>query len=265
MCRLLLLLLFVFLSTSCASDGPGSAVRQHHARDAVPKAEPLSKRGNPDSYVVFGQRYFVLPTAKGYKERGIASWYGKKFHGRQTSNGERYNMYAMTAAHKTLPLPSYVRVTNLQNGRRVILRVNDRGPFVNSRIIDLSYSAAQKLDMVKSGTALVEVEVVEPGAGRRVRHVEPRYKEAQDWQDQSHLHSRIYIQIGAFSLRANAEKMLNRLLAANISNAQISDSNNQGAMLHRVRIGPLNTVLATDQTVNQLNGLGFADYQVVIE
>jgi rare lipoprotein A len=128
--------------------------------DAVPRAEPRSKRGNPSSYVVFGKRYFVLATAAGYLERGAASWYGPGFQGSPTSSGEKYDMYAMTAAHKTLPLPAYVRVTNLNNGKSVVVRVNDRGPFVAGRIIDLSYTAAAKLDMVRAGTAPVEVQAL---------------------------------------------------------------------------------------------------------
>ena len=259
------MLLACLLMAACAGDRPGDAVRTHYMRDAVPRAEPVSKRGNPDSYVVFGKRYYVLPTAQDYKERGIASWYGKKFHGRQTSNGESYNMYAMTAAHKTLPLPSYVRVTNLKNRRSVILRVNDRGPFVDNRIIDLSYTAAEKLDVIQTGTALVEVEVVGPGEASNVRRVEPRYKEAVDWRDESHLSNRIYIQIGAFSLRANAEKLLNRLLGASINNVKILEIQGGDAALHRVRIGPLDTIVVTDQVVAKLSGLGFDDYQVVIE
>ncbi|MEP7314197.1 MAG: septal ring lytic transglycosylase RlpA family protein, partial [Pseudomonadota bacterium] len=131
--------------------------------DAVPRVEPRSARGNPAFYDVMGKRYFVLPKAEGYKERGVASWYGPTFHAKDTSNGESYDMYAMTAAHKTLPLPCYARVTNLANGRSVVVRINDRGPFVGNRIIDLSNTAAHKLDMVRAGTAFVEVTVLTPG------------------------------------------------------------------------------------------------------
>src|SRR6056297_4328415 len=113
--------------------------------DAVPRAEPRSKSGNPPFYEVRGQRYYVMNDAAGYRESGVASWYGTKFHGRRTSSGEPYNMYAMTAAHKHLPLPSYVEVTHRQNGRKIIVKVNDRGPFHDGRIIDLSYAAARKL------------------------------------------------------------------------------------------------------------------------
>ena len=132
--------------------------------DATPKPEPRSKYGNPPDYEVFGQRYFVLNSATGYKERGHASWYGTKFNGRRTSSGEPYDMFQMTAAHKTLPLPTYVRVTRTSNGKSVIVKVNDRGPFHQGRIIDLSYAAATRLDLLKAGSAEVEVEAIDPGA-----------------------------------------------------------------------------------------------------
>jgi rare lipoprotein A len=132
--------------------------------DATPKPEPRSKYGNPPDYEVFGQRYFVLNSATGYKERGRASWYGTKFNGRRTSSGEPYDMFQMTAAHKTLPLPTYVRVTRVSSGKSVIVKVNDRGPFHKGRIIDLSYAAATRLDLLKEGSAEVEVEALDPGA-----------------------------------------------------------------------------------------------------
>src|ERR1035438_842099 len=130
--------------------------------DAVPRFEPRSQYGNPPFYDVFGKRYYVLPSSADYVEIGVASWYGPGFHEIRTSTREPYDMYGMTAAHKTLPLPAYVRVTNLLNGRSVVVRVNDRGPFVGNRIIDLSYTAAAKLDMLRNGTAMVEVRSVGP-------------------------------------------------------------------------------------------------------
>ncbi len=136
----------------------------HAMPDAVPVAEPRSRYGNPKTYEVMGERYFVLNSAEGYKESGRASWYGTKFHGKRTSSGEAYDMYQMTAAHKTLPLPTYVRVTRKSNGRSVVVKVNDRGPFHTGRIIDLSYAAAARLDLLKEGSAEVEVEALDPGA-----------------------------------------------------------------------------------------------------
>ncbi len=131
--------------------------------DAVPQAERRSRSGNPNSYVVLGKRYHVMSSSDGFNQRGIASWYGTKFHGRTTSSGETYDMYAMTAAHKSLPLPTYVEVTNLDNGRRTIVKVNDRGPFHQNRIIDLSYAAATKLGILGKGTGLVEIRAIRPG------------------------------------------------------------------------------------------------------
>jgi rare lipoprotein A len=132
--------------------------------DAVPRYEPRSIYGNPPFYYVFGKRYFVLSSSADYVERGVASWYGPGFHKVLTSTRETYDMYGMSAAHKTLPLPCYVRVTNLQNGRSIVVRVNDRGPFVGNRIIDLSYTAAARLDMLRNGTAMVEVRTVGPAS-----------------------------------------------------------------------------------------------------
>ena len=168
--RLVSLLLITALLQSCAggsapdADGPPDASSVPPVPpDAVPRVEPRSRYGNPSSYVVFGRRYHVMNSAHDYVERGIASWYGRKFHGRRTSSGEPYDMHAMTAAHKSLPLPSYVRVTNLKNGRSTVVRVNDRGPFHENRIIDLSYAAARKLDILGEGTGMVEVRALTPG------------------------------------------------------------------------------------------------------
>lgn len=169
----LLVWLTPVLLTGCASrggqvDATPEEVPPHIARipDAVPKVEPLSRSGNPKSYVVFGKRYHTKRDRRGHVERGLASWYGRPFHGRKTSSGEIYDMHAMTAAHKTLPLPTYARVTNLENGRRVIVRINDRGPFHGGRIIDLSYTAAVKLGVTKKGTAMVEVRAIDPARRR---------------------------------------------------------------------------------------------------
>jgi rare lipoprotein A len=133
----------------------------HRTPDPVPRAEPRSRGGNSPSYSVFGKTYRVLDDARGFRERGYASWYGKKFHGNKTANGEVYDMYQMTAAHKSLPLPSYARVTRLDNGKSVVVRVNDRGPFHAGRVIDLSYAAAARLDMLQQGSAKVEVVVLD--------------------------------------------------------------------------------------------------------
>jgi rare lipoprotein A len=141
---------------------PNPPVIPQAVPEVVPRVEPRSRYGNPPFYEVFGKRYYVLSSSVAYVERGVASWYGPGFHKLRTSTGDPYDMYGMTAAHKTLPLPAYVRVTNLQNGRSVVVRVNDRGPFVGNRIIDLSYTAASRLDMLRNGTAMVEVRALDP-------------------------------------------------------------------------------------------------------
>jgi len=164
---ILMLAGLIGLLSGCAGsggrDGPGR--RQADSRDmpdAIPRVEPKSRYGNPETYVVRGKRYRTMDSSSGHVERGVASWYGKKFHGRKTSSGERYDMYAMTAAHKSLPLPTYAKVTNLENGRTAVVRINDRGPFHGTRVIDLSYAAARKLDVVAKGTASVEVRSIDP-------------------------------------------------------------------------------------------------------
>jgi rare lipoprotein A len=214
--------------------------------DAVPRAEPRATRGNPPFYEVFGQRYVVLASGDGYLERGVASWYGPDFHGGTTSSGERYDMYAMTAAHKTLPLPAFVEVTNLQNGRSVVVRVNDRGPFKSNRIIDLSYVAAAKLDMIRDGTAMVEVRVVGPGFA------------APAQQDPAPA-GRFYAQAGAFAEEANARRLAARLAAAGFGNVLVIPGQSAGRSVHRVRIGPLDTVPAYDAVVDKMRQAGFAD------
>ncbi|MCC5880873.1 MAG: septal ring lytic transglycosylase RlpA family protein [Idiomarina sp.] len=160
----------VLLLSACSSQDGRYSMRNDQAPARLPtpaelatlepRYEPLSRQGNMTSYTVFGQTYETLPTAKGYVQTGKASWYGQKFHGHLTSNGEYYDMYGLSAAHRYLPLPTYVKVTNLNNGRHVIVRVNDRGPFHPDRVIDLSYGAAYKLDMLHSGTAPVQVEAL---------------------------------------------------------------------------------------------------------
>jgi len=153
--------------------GPTRAVDLSHVPDAVPRTETRTIAGNKTPYTVLGKTYQVMMDVEKYQKQGIASWYGRKFHGRNTANGEVYDMYAMTAAHKTLPIPSYVRVTNLENGKEVTVRVNDRGPFHGDRIIDLSYAAASKLEFANKGTALVLVTLINPkeplaGAGHAI-------------------------------------------------------------------------------------------------
>jgi rare lipoprotein A len=196
---------------------------------------------------VLGKRYVVLATADGYLERGVASWYGPTFHGENTSNGEKYDMYAMTAAHKTLPLPTYARVTNLKNGRSIVVRINDRGPFVADRLIDLSYSAAAKLGMLKEGTTLVEVKalsVADPDELNRSAQAPP---------------PALYVQVGAFADQRNAQRVLDRVQAGGLRGASILAPPDGKPPLYKVRVGPINSVSELDGLTAKLKTLGFPD------
>jgi peptidoglycan lytic transglycosylase len=215
--------------------------------DAVPRYELRSRRGNPAFYDVQSKRYFVLAKSDGYVERGVASWYGPSFHGVSTSMGEPYDMYAMTAAHKTLPLPAYARVTNLNNGRSVVVRINDRGPFVANRIIDLSYTAAAKLDMLREGTTLVEVRALTPAVPdtlTRSAALPP---------------PELYIQAGAFTEEGNAERLLARLRAAGLPGAAVIPPLVTQSHLYRVRLGPITSVAQFDELTARLNALGITN------
>lgn len=213
--------------------------------EPVPRPEPRSAKGNPPFYQVFGKRYFVLRDAAGYAERGVASWYGPGFHAAATANGERYDMYAMTAAHKTLPLPTFVLVTNLRNGRSVTVRVNDRGPFKDTRVIDLSYTAALKLDMVREGTAFVEVRALVPGQGQVA---------APAPADQS-----LFVQAGAFNAEANALRLVAQLRAQGVGNAFVRQDQVAGQSMFRVRVGPIPNVNDFDKALARLKSLGLSD------
>jgi rare lipoprotein A len=222
--------------------------------DAVPRFEARSRNGNPPFYTVQGRRYALLATPQGYVERGVASWYGPGFHGVSTSMGEPYDMYAMTAAHKTLPIPCYARITNLVNGRSVVVRINDRGPFVANRLIDLSYTAAAKLDMLRAGTAMVEVRVVTP----------------DDPQSQALTRSSetppptLYVQAGAFAVPANATGLQQRLQQAGLSSAVVLPPA-PGHHLYRVRVGPVNGVADFDALAAKLATLGVPDARLALD
>ena len=256
--------------------------------DAVPRAEPRSAFGNPPYYYVGGRRYAVLPSASGYVERGVASWYGTEFHGLRTSTGEPYDMFAMTAAHKTLPLPCYARISNLANGRSVVVRINDRGPFVANRIIDLSYSAAVRLDMIRTGTAFVEVDVLNPAAPTLTAsmpvtlpsvqaasigvssvpamNVAPAATTASvaapttstaPASAQPTPAAALYIQVGAYARADNAAGALRRLRAAGFDNVfTLAPGSHQP--LQRVRIGPIASVQQFDTMIGRLGALGFS-------
>ncbi len=259
------LVLSACTSTSAPSDGlPGasdSRAKGAIPADAVPRAEAKSRYGNPKSYVVFGKRYYVRGSSVGYEERGIASWYGKKFHGRKTSNGETYDMYAMTAAHKSLPLPTYVQVTNLENGRQTILRVNDRGPFHGNRIIDLSYSAARKLGIIAKGTGLVNVRALQSGEQPATTQTQVAQRKNSNVIQKV----RIYLQAGAFSLRENAINLKTRLASMTQHNVLIQSARSNVGDIFRVRLGPLNSVADADQLSRKMLDLNMDLPRIIIE
>jgi len=239
----------------------------------VPKPEPRSKSGNPRSYEVLGKTYVLLKTRRGYRERGIASWYGTKFHGQRTSSGEPYDMFAMTAAHKTLPIPCYARVTNLENGHSIIVRINDRGPFHPNRIIDLSYVAAAKLGVLKKGTAKVEVESIDPSApapapqqvavSRPSETGEDKLAALQEAQSDGTpaARNRLYLQVAAYAHKVNAEKARAKLIMLLGENIVIHPANS----IYKLWVGPLENVEDADRVSAKLAKQGYAETQVVID
>jgi rare lipoprotein A len=256
--------------------------------DAIPRIEPRSRYGNPPFYEVFGKRYYVLSTNIGYVERGVASWYGPGFHKIRTSTGEPYDMYAMTAAHKTLPLPAYVRVTNLVNGRSIVVRVNDRGPFVGNRIIDLSYSAAAKLDMVRNGTAFVEVRSIDPSVSPaapaapaaaaatpsiQVVTLPPEHAQtnnppaaaAAPAEAPLKAGAPLYVQAGAFGDPANAERLAAKLRSSAYGKVFVRNDQIAGRNMYRVRIGPVPTVAEFDRIVAALERDGVHDAHLALD
>ncbi len=196
-----------------------------HLKESKPASEPMSRIGNPDQYEVWGKTYQVSKGLTKYSQEGTASWYGQKFHGHATSNGEIFDVYEFSAAHKSLPLPSYVRVTNLKNKKTLIVRVNDRGPFHGDRLIDLSYAAAVRLGFVKFGTAQVKVDLIAAPY--------PRVKKPAQNQGR-------HLQVGAFQNASSALKLQQTLASLLVEPVYIYPVNKGGKTLHKVRIGPVN-------------------------
>ena len=264
--------------------GPDHPVDVSNVNDAVPTEVTPSKIGNASPYTVLGQTYTLVAACKGYHDRGIASWYGMQFHGAHTSDGETYDMYAMTAANKAVPIPCYARVTNLKNGKSVVVKINDRGPFVANRLIDLSYAAASKLGMLGSGTALVDVEAVGPGdlppppataapaastagvaALPAVVAITPVPSSTVPAQPGSSTAApQIFLQVGAYADKDNADRAVSKLSAAGLSHAFALPVTEGTRTLYKVRIGPLPDVDAVDKLSSQVAGLGFQDVQIVI-
>lgn len=297
--RLLMPLLVLGLMAGCASDGPPPGPVRLEPDDAVPKDEAPSRYGNRP-YQVKGVWYTPVQSAKGHQEKGLASWYGKQFHGRLTSNREEYDMYKMTAAHKTLPLPSYVRVTNLKNGKSAVVRVNDRGPFHSGRVIDLSYAAAHKLGIDVAGVGQVAVQgitaadVVNRKPGEELADAAPKnlppppepkkllplinpgpYANAEraaaaatspaSPTSSSTAHP-IYIQIGAYSQRASAESLARTLERDyKVLTAITPTRSPNGLTLHRVRLGPVSDVDEADLLMQRLSEANLGRPLLVLE
>lgn len=238
--------------------------------DAVPKAEPRSRSGNPDEYEAFGTVYHVLDDTDGFTQRGRASWYGKKFQGRKTASGEPYDMFAMTAAHKTLPIPSYVRVTNLDNGKTAVVRVNDRGPFHSGRIIDLSYAAAARLGVIGSGHAEVEIKALKPSDDAStlasaapqgpppaptavVEAIPPKSPVAAKPSGR-------WLQIAAYSDPINALAMRDELIRHGLTGVVVSAS--PGGQLQRVIVGPFASDTDEGKARQWLHDAGYAAFRI---
>lgn len=234
--------------------------------DAVPRDEPRSRYGNPPSYVVNGKTYHVLDSGKAFVERGVASWYGEKFHGRRTSSGEPYDMYAMTAAHKSLPLPTYVEVMNVRNGKKVVVKVNDRGPFHANRIIDLSYTAAAKLDILEAGTGLVEIRSIDPVEyARSGSPTVDKPAVTVDTRVSGFGDSGFYIQVGAYSQLVNAMKMRDKLGSLREGLLNVSEAVVNGGPVYRVRIGPISDISMADRIVLDLRTNGVDEHYITLE
>jgi rare lipoprotein A len=242
---------------------PDGSVDVSNIPDAIPRAEPRSAYGNPAVYEVYGTRYVVRRSSAGYVERGIASWYGTKFHGRSTSSGEPYDMLAMTAAHRTLPLPTYARVTNLSNGRSVIVKINDRGPFVKNRLIDLSYAAARKLGIVATGTGLVEVRAIDPR--KPVIASEPHGVALQTANHAPAKPSQLYIQVGAFASQNNAQRLIDSLKQLALPGVEIQPGFSNQRPIYRVRVGPLASIEEADRMTEKLAQQGLRDSRIIVD
>ena len=294
--NLILLLLAFSMLSACGTMTERPPVKEgvdvELIPEPVPVVEPRSKYGNPESYVEFGKRYWVMPSSAGYVAQGKASWYGKKFDGKRTSSGETYNMYDMTAAHTTLPLPTYVQVTNLRNQRKVIVRVNDRGPFVKNRLIDLSYAAASKLDMVGSGTAPVEVKVLDPDDYQQQKVAQkpvsavgsvtpqpvsspatpvailetqapvamPAIEESSEVQPMG---EEIFIQVGAYAKMESAEAVMIDVMEVQHQPVFIVPIESTIGVLHRVRIGPFSSEPNAEAVFPELRDRGYFQYRIV--
>ena len=247
-------LIFQISCTSALKPEEGDGPPLHYMdlskiTNPIPKDEPKSRYGNPETYQVFGKQYAVLKNSLEYNEVGVASWYGRKFHGRRTSSGEPYDVYQMTAAHKHLPLPTYAHVENLENGKSIIVKINDRGPFVDNRILDLSYVAAMKLGVTEKGTAKIKLTAIDPikypsSSPKSDKNLPPVINPIASSNLPAESHAGYYLQLGAFKEKANASQLASAAsyLATNRTfiNVHIKETHDR-KLLHAVRIGPFSS------------------------
>lgn len=215
------------------------------------------KRNTRETYRINGKRYRTLSSSKGYKKKGVASWYGSQFNGKATACGEQYDMYKYTAAHKTLPLPSYVNVKNLTNGKSVIVKINDRGPFVDNRIIDLSYAAAKKIDMLSAGTAFVRVvNVSEEEAAQAIKKNTRSIFSTNIFEKiVTRNKNKIIMQVGAFTNEDGAQKLKKQIKNLGVKSAFIDKTRSGTRIFYRVRIGPIRTVESYEEIISKLTSL----------
>lgn len=235
--------------TATIKDGPPRrSMDVSKIPDAKPRPLAKSRYGNPPTYHVLGKTYHVLPTSKDYKAKGIASWYGTKFHGRLTSTREPYDMFAMTAASPVLPIPSFVRVTNIKNGKSVVVKVNDRGPFASNRIMDLSYAAAKKLGYIRTGTALVEVTSLNMGRPAPSANA-----------------PKLFLQIGSYPTLAKAQSVAKHVHASiDRTTSQIQAAQVRGKTWYRLQLGPMKHIKTSEQIYRQVQELGYNDAYTVV-
>jgi rare lipoprotein A len=256
--------LFSILLTNChrgMQDGPPSyPVDISKIKNAVPKPEPRSAYGNPDTYAVYGKQYHVMNSSKNFRERGIASWYGTKFHGARTSSGEPYDMLTMTAAHRSLPLPTYVKVKNLDNNHEIIVKVNDRGPFKSDRIIDLSYGAALKLGMIPIGTAHVEISAISFDKNNKpvLTPNKPISQQTTRLAASPRQGNLTFIQVAAFKDISSALSLKNRLQHLTKKNITVVHNPKEQKGLYRVQIGPFTEIAERDSLYHRLVAQGFS-------
>jgi len=240
---------------------PASAIDVAKLVEPTPKTEPLARYGNKSPYTVLGKTYQVIDRSKHYEQRGIASWYGQKFNGRKTSSGEIYSICDFSAAHKTLPLPSYVRVTNTRNGKSVVVRVNDRGPFHEGRIIDLSYVAAIRIGLDKTGTAPVEVELLKAGDSIESAHGDAPRRNTDNIDGNGDV---VSLQFGSFADKDNAKRLQDKLQDANIDNVELDKAEVQGQWVWRVQLRALKNEQLAD-IFEKIRQLGLSKPKVITQ